>query len=102
MNTIGLNANSYMDSMKNHSDQNLQVQTNSANVQIRQAKNAEMELVTKDGDKITLSFSSEANSGYSTYNQNGRIDDTTWSNSLESMYSETESNTQIKNRRRFK
>jgi len=96
MNIVGTNINSYMDSMKKESDQSLQVQTNSTNIQTRQAQSAEMELMTKEGDKVTLSFTSAASSGYSTYNQNGRLGDTSWSTSMESMYSETESNTQIK------
>lgn len=95
MNTIGSSINSYMDSMKNQSDQNLQVQTSSTNVQVRQAKTAEMELITKEGDKVTLSFSSEASSGYSTYNQNGRLDDTSWATSVESAYAEAELSTSI-------
>ncbi|WP_027358356.1 hypothetical protein [Desulforegula conservatrix] len=96
MNTIGSNINSYMDSIKNQSDQNLQVQTSSTSVQVRQTKTAEMELVTKEGDKITLSFSSDASSGYSTYNQNGRLDDVSWATSVESAYAEAELNTSIK------
>lgn len=96
MDKISANTNSYTDLMKNQSDQNLQVQTNSTNVQVRQAKNAEMELITKEGDKVTLSFSSEASSGYSTYNQSGKLNDLSWATSAESMYAETESNTLIK------
>lgn len=96
MNTIGKNLSPILDSMKKETDQNLQVQTNSSNLQVRQSKNAEMELTTKEGDKVTLSFSSEASSGYSTYNQKGKIDGTSWNTSETSMYAESESSFEIK------
>lgn len=96
MNTIGSSLNIHPESMKKDSDQSLQVQTNASSLRVSNEKNADMEIVTKEGDKVTLSFSSQASSGYSTYDQKGRLGDSTWSESRRSAYMESETNIEIK------
>lgn len=89
MNAINTNTSSYMDTMKKDYESSAQVQTSSSKLNVTQKKNAEMEIVTRDGDRVTLSFASRDASGYQTYNQKGITGDgTAWSTSGQSEYSE--------------
>lgn len=96
MTTIGTSINTNLDGLKKNNDTGLQVQTNSSSLNVKQDKNAEMELMTKEGDKVTLTFTSQASAGYSNYDQTGRMGDTSWSTSMKSAYAETETNISIK------
>jgi hypothetical protein len=89
MSAINTTSNSYMDTLKKDYESSSNVQTSSSKLNMTQKKNAEMEIVTKDGDRVTLSYNSEASSGYQTYNQQGKTGDgVSWSASGRSEYSE--------------
>lgn len=89
MSAINTTPGSYMDTLKKDYESSSNVQTSASKLSMMQKKNAEMEIVTKDGDRVTLSYNSEASSGYQTYNQQGKTGDgISWSASGRSEYSE--------------